>query len=465
LEKGPQPTVAFVPWGDVFEDFFGTIGVSLDDYCNEFTGSWHIGLINALKSQDVETVVYYTSTLVRRTHRRIHRPTGAKVVIVPAPRVYRAIYNRMIHPHHSFAYWSGVDALFGPSAGLRRRWLSTLRIVAPYLATPIQGLAREIRRDRCGSILCQDYENAGFDRAILLGSLLRRPVFAIFQGGAAEWNAIGRYVRPRTMKRCSGFIVAPRDEAKRIGESYAVEPERIHQIFNALDESIWAPADRTAARESLGMRPGAQIVVWHGRTDIYIKGLDLLLDAWEGILRERPGRNLQLALLGAGQDSQALRQRIAKLPDGSVLWIDRFVSDRQFVRSFLAAGDVYAFPSRIEGQPSAPVEALASGLPVVAADASGIRDIFEHGEASGGIVVPSGDLPAFAAALGRLLDDENLRRALAAMGRQRAKAFASRDVGAQLRAVLFPELQRVATASPLESAPRTGDEISGSLQT
>ena len=98
--------------------------------------------------------------------------------------------------------------------------------------------------------------------------------------------------------------------------------------------------------------------------------------------------------------SQVLRQRIAALPDQNVTWIDSFVSDRKLIRSFLAAGDIYAFPSRSEGMPNAPVEAMAAGLPVVAADASGVRDIFKDGEVSGGVVVPTDDVRIFCGCAG-----------------------------------------------------------------
>ena len=60
-----------------------------------------------------------------------------------------------------------------------------------------------------------------------------------------------------------------------------------------------------------------------------------------------------------------------------------------------------------------------------------------NGEGSGGIVVPPGDVPAFATALGRVLDNEQLRRLLAAAGRERARAFACETVGKQLQSVLF----------------------------
>lgn len=438
--RTPQPTLAFVPWGDVFEDFYGSIGVSLDRYCDEFAGSWHIGLIHALRSQGIATVVYYSSTQVSRPVRRTHAPTGATIVLTPAPRTYRAIHGRMVHPHHSFGYGSGVDSLFGPSTGWRRSWFSALQDVAPYLAIRPRTLRREIRRDGCSAILCQDYEHAGFDKSIALGMLTRLPVFAIFQGGTGDWNRLGRRLRPRTIRRCAGFLVGPAAEAQRLRAQYGVGPDRLHQVLNALADSIWGPVDRAAARRRFGLPADALVVVWHGRVEMQYKGLDLLMDAWEQLCRARPDRNLHLALLGDGQDSPALRQRIAALPAPNVTWIDRFVSDRELIRSFLAAGDVYAFPSRVEGQPNAPVEALATGLPLVAADASGVREILKDGEASGGIVVPVGDAPALAGALGRVLDDEDLRRTLAERGRERAKAFSSEAIGRQLRAVLFPHL-------------------------
>jgi glycosyltransferase involved in cell wall biosynthesis len=63
----------------------------------------------------------------------------------------------------------------------------------------------------------------------------------------------------------------------------------------------------------------------------------------------------------------------------------------------------------------------------------------KDGEASGGIIVPIDDVQAFATALGRVLDDGNLRRNLAVGGLERAKAFAHETIGKQLRDVLFAD--------------------------
>ena len=88
-----------------------------------------------------------------------------------------------------------------------------------------------------------------------------------------------------------------------------------------------------------------------------------------------------------------------------VRWIDRFVHDREDLKTYLCAADVYTLPSRHEGFAIAPLEAMACGLPVVAADTSGVADLVPDGEASGGVVVPREDATALASALGRLLDD------------------------------------------------------------
>ena len=163
------------------------------------------------------------------------------------------------------------------------------------------------------------------------------------------------------------------------------------------------------------------------------KGLDVLLGAWDRVRAERPGDELRLLLVGTGPDAGKLRTRLAERGRDDVHWVDEFLHDPAEIRRHLSAADVYAFPSRHEGFPVAPLEARAVGLPVVAADAQGVSDIFEGGEASGGLVVPPDDAVSFATALGRLLDDEVLRRDLGRRARARVEsAFFLDAVGREL---------------------------------
>ncbi|MBV9773873.1 MAG: glycosyltransferase, partial [Gemmatimonadetes bacterium] len=128
------------------------------------------------------------------------------------------------------------------------------------------------------------------------------------------------------------------------------------------------------------------------------------------------------------------------------------VRDRARLRGCLAAADAWTLPSRREGFAVAPLEAMACGLPVVAADVAGVGDVLEDGEASGGVVVPRENPAALAVALGRLLDDPARARAMGARARERVeRAFSPRAVGARLRRVLLRE-----GGAPCEDGTRDG---------
>lgn len=430
-----EPTVALLSWSAMLEDVLDPLGLSLDAFCEEFTGSWMFGYVRALRLMGVRTVLICMSGRVTEPVRRIHTPTGAPVCILPSPAPYRVIRRFMRNP-----YGYTVREAFGRIRG-RRLVLYPLfaiaRQVSLYLATPVKILARELRQQGCDAILCQEYEYPRFDVCVLLGRLLGTPVFATFQGGDYHHADLERLIRPLTMRACAGLVIATQSEIQRVVTRYRVDPGRIASIPNPIDVDVVGSLDRAAIRAELGIPPEADVAAWHGRVSMRMKGLDLLLEAWTQICRDRPGRSLHLLLVGSGPDADALQDRVTQLKLDNVSWVRRFVNDPAVVRSYLAASDAYVFPSRHEGFPVAPLEAMACGLPVVAAAAQGIPDILSEGEASGGIVVPRDDAPALARALGRVLDDPTLRRELGRRARARAEAaFSLAAVGGRLRALL-----------------------------
>jgi glycosyltransferase involved in cell wall biosynthesis len=425
-------TVALVDWTHLIEDFLDNSGISFEAFRQEMRGSWVFGYIEALQLADVRTVFFGVTARTESTWSFRHEPTGASVCLLPAPRVYRAARRRVLDP-----YALTLESAIGDVRGTRRAVLGALKHLSPYLATPLVNLGRELRRQGCDAILCQEYEHARFDACVLLGRLLGLPVFATFQGGDWQLSRLEAPVRPLTLHACAGLIIAAGTEVDRVRARYRLPPTKIARIFNPIDLSGWAPADRREARAALGIPSEAGVAVWHGRVDLYVKGLDVLLEAWQQVCGDRSERELRLMIVGTGQDADALRERIAALPQSSILWVDEFVHDRELLRRHLAAADVYVLASRHEGFPVAPLEAMACGLPVVASDAPGMRDILEGGEGSGGVVVPRENAAALAQAIGRLLDDEQLRVQLGARARRRAEAFAPETIGRQLSGFLF----------------------------
>jgi starch synthase len=420
-----RPVVALLPWGDLIEDYLDAIGLSLDAFCDEMTGGWLFGYVEALQGAGWGVVLCCFSGRVRRPERRWHAPTGAVLWVLPPSWLYRALRR--------------VTAVAGqrPRWGLRRLKRAVRERALPYLATPPWQLARALRRERCRAVLCQEYEYPRFDVCVGLGKLLRLPVYATFQGGDRHAGRLEGWLRPRAVRAAAGLVIAAAAEAERVAAAYGVPRHRVARVFNPLDLAAWAVPDRTEAREAMGLPPDATVVAWHGRIAMAAKGLDVLLEAWAQVERRFEGRDVRLLVVGSGPDASAFRARIAALDLRGVTWHDAFVLDRASVRRSLGAADLYAFPSRHEGFPVAPIEAMASGLPLVAADAPGVRDILPRGEDDGGLIVPRGDAAALAAGLVRLMEDAPLREEMGRRARARIDAAFSTEVtGERLAAFL-----------------------------
>jgi len=105
LERGAQPpTVALLPWGDVFEDFLDRLGVSYDELRREFVGSWMFGYAAALATAAVRTVIVCPTSRFDQHVTATHEPTGAELRFLPTsalPIAARAQARRADHadPH------------------------------------------------------------------------------------------------------------------------------------------------------------------------------------------------------------------------------------------------------------------------------------------------------------------------------------------------------------------------------
>lgn len=420
--------VALIDWSHLLEDFLDNIGLSLEQFCQEMTGGWLFGYIDALQKVGTPCVLFCFTARLAQAQRVIHRPTGAVIWLVPSSKSYRWVRKRILNPYVQNV-WEAAGYLPWYKVG----YCSLLLQAAPYLNTPLKRLAKLLKEEACTHILCQDYEHARFDLCVWLGTRLGMPIYASFQGGNWQLSKWEKVIRPWSLKRCSGLIIAAQTEMQRVQQTYQLPAQKIAQIFNPIDLSMWSEGNREDARKKLGLDPTAKIAIWHGRIDLQRKGLDLLLQAWVQVLEQIPG-NLQLYILGDGNDHQAFAALLKENPQPSVTWLARYLNDRALIATWLKAANLYVFPSRNEGFPVAPIEALACGLPLVACAAPGVPDILAEGQNSGGIMVPREDVPALVQAIKKVLSEDGLRAQLASNALRRAQsAFSLEEVGLQLQ--------------------------------
>ncbi|MEU4109764.1 glycosyltransferase [Streptomyces sp. NPDC027717] len=287
-----------------------------------------------------------------------------------------------------------------------RLWRAT-RSPGPALPGEVRRLARLVGEVRPALV------HAHSAKAGLAARLaLRGRVPTVFQPHAWSFEAVGgataalalRWERfaARWAERVVCVSEAERTTGVRAGvrASYTVIP-------NGIDLERFSPAPAGAARAGLPGELGAgPLVVCVGRL-CRQKGQDVLLAAWERVLRALP--EARLVLVGDGPDRETLGRQA--LP--GVL----FAGEVAEVRPWYRAADLVVLPSRWEGMALAPLEALACARPVVLSDVDGARESLPSGLA-GRCLVPPEDPAALAAAVTGLLSDAPLRAELGAQGRR-----------------------------------------------
>ena len=216
------------------------------------------------------------------------------------------------------------------------------------------------------------------------------------------------YWQLRVLARGVGrYAAVSRDIAAELVERFHWPADKIEVVYNAVHlERFDAPAPADLREELAGELP---LVLTCARLDEQ-KGHDVLLRA----ATELPG--VAFAFAGDGP----LRAELEALATGLGLSNRvRFLGRRDDVPALLAACDVFALPSLYEGSSLAVLEAMAARRAVVSSAIGGTEELIEDGRS--GLLVPSGDSEALRSALGRALDDADLREALAATARERVE--------------------------------------------
>lgn len=154
------------------------------------------------------------------------------------------------------------------------------------------------------------------------------------------------------------------------------------------------------------------------------KDLDVLADAWETVVRQRPG--CRLAIVGDGPQLPWLRERLRHL---DIIFTGFLFGDD--LGAAYASADFLVFPSTTDTFGNVVLEAMASGLPVIVSDRGGPAEFVRHGIT--GLVARGRDHAALADAIETLFDDPARRRTMGDAARAEAERCTWRDVYRRFR--------------------------------
>jgi glycosyltransferase involved in cell wall biosynthesis len=240
------------------------------------------------------------------------------------------------------------------------------------------------------------------------------------------------------MRRCARIIAISQSTQRDLVRLTGVPAERIRVVPYGVNGAFTpAPATDTAAgadrswlRARYGLPPEAKIIL-HVGTGMRYKNAPALLRAL-ALLHQEARREARVWLVRVGpalfDDERALLHALglgARLVEAGTVQ-----GDAELAR-FYRGADVFAFPSLWEGFGWPPLEAMACGTPVVAANAASLPEVV--GDA--GLLVDPRDPGALARALDAVLRREDLHRSLAARGRERARQFTWERTAQQTLAV------------------------------
>ncbi len=321
-----------------------------------------------------------------------------------------------------------VGAELGDGSSAHRWDASATLHEVPYTRqiSPLRDLRALVTTVRLIRRLRPDIVNASTPKAGLLGMLAARacrvPVRVyVLRGLRFETTAgLTRLLLTRlerVTEWCATNVLTNSPSAVRVAVDAGIGRRRKLQLIgagssNGVDLEHFAPAsaaDRSVARSSLGVPVDARVVGFIGRLT-QDKGITDVLDAFD-VLRE--GRaDAHLLVVGDHEPGDPVGGDVERqLSDRADITRIPWVTD---TATIYPAIDVLVFASAREGLPNVPLQAQATGIPVVAYAATGTVDALEHGV--GGLLVSLGDRSALAEAVTTLIDAAGLRQALGAAG-------------------------------------------------
>ncbi|WP_339644746.1 TIGR03088 family PEP-CTERM/XrtA system glycosyltransferase [uncultured Porticoccus sp.] len=231
-------------------------------------------------------------------------------------------------------------------------------------------------------------------------------------GTNKKYNLLRKAMQPFVHR----YIAVSRDLLQWLKHTVAIPEKKLRQIYNGVDAGKFSPRQDDTQLGDLappGLLPENAVVVGTVGRLAEVKNQQLLIEAVGYLFTKRPilRGTLRLVLVGDGPLKLQLVDRVKQLGLSDVVW---FSGDRNDVPVLMQLMDIFILPSLAEGISNTLLEAMASGLPVIATSVGGNVELIEEGV--NGRLVPVNNVVAMADALAELVDDPTLRQSMGEKG-------------------------------------------------
>ena len=270
----------------------------------------------------------------------------------------------------------------------------------------------------------------------MLGGLILRHVFR------APLKLVFTSASQREHTRWTRFLIGRMDAViatSRKTAAYLKVPNTV--IMHGIDTARFRPpVDRAEAAREVGLDPGQLYAGCFGRVR-HQKGTDLFVDAMIALLPHHPRWSAVVAGRATPQHKAFEDDLKARVAQAGLSDRILFVGEHRDIDRWYRALSLYVAPQRWEGFGLTPLEAMASGVPVVATDVGAFSELVEDGVT--GRIIPRDDLAAMTEAAGRLMADDAIRIAASKAGLERTRDhFALRNELNNLNEVYISLLSR-----------------------
>lgn len=240
--------------------------------------------------------------------------------------------------------------------------------------------------------------------AIIVAKLKNIPIIAtIHRGELVAPGKLMYLVRKLALPRFKK-IIAVSEFSRSLALNAGVDASKIKVIYNSCDESLFSVRDKLMARKKLDLPIDKKIVLYVGNL-VKIKGVHTLIESCK-IIHSQMSQFLVL-IVGNGKEQSKLESLVASYGlDDNIKFLGYL--EPANLPLYYNAADAFVLPSFVEGHSVALLEAMASGLPVVASMVGGNKETVKDGV--NGFLFEPNDSTILAEKLIKILTDENLHR-------------------------------------------------------